>query len=113
MAVNHDKAYKSIHSREECAATTRSGAKVEIQTNSHPLASVVENASLRTERVYDWRKGTSDNRAMDVLTNAQRQISRAKICPVTNGRRRNSKDKDSDTNGPYGYPSVPTIGGRY
>lgn len=103
--VNHDAAYKQVHTREECLGTTRSKAKVHAQTNSRPLNTVVETKSLRTERVYDWQKGTSENKPMDILTNARRQIGRAKISTVTSGRRQ--KRDESDTSNKMGY-AVPS-----
>lgn len=113
MKNGHSKAYTRIHKREECVSETRSGAKVDIQTNSRPLDSMIHKESLRTERVYDWQKGTSSQKPLDVLTNAQRNIHQTRITPVTNGRRRNKTGDDSGSPSCCGSMSIPTIGGRY
>lgn len=103
--VNHSDADKKVHTREECVSTTRSKSKVHVQTNSHPLHTVVETKSLRTDRVYDWQKGTSETRPMDILDNARRQIGRAKICTVTSGRRQRRQDVDISNKMGYAVPS--------
>lgn len=110
--VNHSMADKRVHRSESCAGTTRDGSHVYVQSNCKPLNSMVEKDSLVVEHDrYDWKTGTFGDVRGDVLTNAQRHISRLKFHAETAGRQRNQKEKDLKSSG--AVASVPTLGRRY
>ena len=93
--VNHSQSYKRIHHNESLAGTTRDGVSVHVMTNSRPLNSMVETASLVVERdMYDWKTGTFGDVRGDVLTNAQRHINRLKTHAETSGRQQRQKEID-------------------
>ena len=84
--VNHSKADDRVYRREICAGTTADGTHITAMSNSKPLSSFVESASLRTTQRYDWQTGTVKTEQLDVLDNARRNITNLHVRPVTNGR---------------------------
>ena len=115
--VNHTKASDRIRHREECVGTTRDNTTVHTQTNSRPLSSMIESASVRTVGEYDWKTGTMKKRSLDVISNAKRNINTLKVHPVTNARNYED-DKPSGGMGAspccgYGYGNqTPAPSGR-
>lgn len=108
--VNHQKAYDRIHHREDCIGNVRDNTTIHTQVNSRPLNSMVEKESLTCERdKYDWKTGTFRDEYGNILTNAQRHITRLKTHTETSGRRQREKEKEKSD---YGA-SIPTFGRRY
>jgi len=85
--VNHSKADDRIHRSETCVGTVKGGTHVYAQTNnSHPIESLTEQSSLRSERVYDWEKGEVVDRRIGVLEHAQHHVTSGQFDTVTSGR---------------------------
>jgi hypothetical protein len=109
--VNHEQVYKHTHRRDGCAGTIRDGESVHPQVNSLALNDFVESASLRTTKVYDWKKGTVEDRKLDVVKNGHENMNYLKVRPVTNARVQKTEQADRD-----GYANAPcptVVGGRW
>ena len=84
--VNHNKADDRVYRRQVSIGTTADGTHCYDATNSHPLSSLVEDASIRTTDRYDWATGTMHKEKIDILSNAKANINTLKVRPVTNAR---------------------------
>ena len=84
--VNHNKADDRVYRRQVSIGTTADGTHCYDATNSHPLSSMIEDASVRTTDRYDWATGTMHKEKIDILSNAKANINTLKVRPVTNAR---------------------------
>jgi hypothetical protein len=97
--VNHSKAYKATRRDEVCAGGA-GNATVHVNSNSHPLDTMIERGSLREVDEYDYATGKMRKRPLDVLSNARESMARLKTYPVTTARQYEEDSK----------PRYPTIG---
>jgi hypothetical protein len=84
-ATGFSHAYSTIYRSETCAGMG-GGEHVLVQTNSRPLNTLVESASLRSRLDYNWKSGTYTRKNLDIVENARANINSLRIHPVTNGR---------------------------
>jgi hypothetical protein len=88
----HDAAYSDHINHREAPIASAGADIVHAQVTSRPLNEFVQKASLRTTDIYDWKTGTIQRKALDVMENAVRHQDTLHIRTVTSGRHDKKED---------------------